>query len=320
MDSTNGPDAARWYTLPEEGESAEPQSSRIRVLAVVGGGQMGAGIAEIAARAGLEVTLIETDEEAVGRARARVARSLERAAAAGKLGAAEHVEALERLHFTTEWAGLDGADAAIEAVIEDIAEKRRVFALLDRHLPDAAFLASNTSSVPIMNLASATSRPERVLGLHFFNPVPVMDLVEVVPSLMTDARIVRRAARLIADVFGKTVIRAPDRAGFVVNALLIPYLLCAIRMLEMGPASREEIDQGMVNGCHHPMGPLRLADLIGLDTVLAVSGSLYEEFHDAFYSAPPLLKRMVEAGKLGCKAGIGFYTYGGAPAQLINAP
>ncbi|HET6998910.1 MAG TPA: 3-hydroxybutyryl-CoA dehydrogenase [Solirubrobacterales bacterium] len=319
MGTTQQPEVARWFTLPDEGEAPEPPASELRRLAVVGGGQMGAGIAEVAARAGLEVTLIETGEEAAANARTRVASSLERAAARGKLEQAEHTATLERLAFTTDWAALDGADAAIEAVIENVEEKRRVFALMDRHLPDAAFLASNTSSVPIMNLASATSRPERVLGLHFFNPVPVMNLVEVVPSLTTDPRVVRLAARLVSEVLGKAVIRAPDRAGFVVNALLIPYLLGAIRMLEMGPASREEIDQAMVNGCHHPMGPLRLADLIGLDTVLAVSHSLYEEFHDAFCSAPPLLKRMVEAGKFGRKAGIGFYTYDDAATTLTPA-
>jgi 3-hydroxybutyryl-CoA dehydrogenase len=152
--------------------------------------------------------------------------------------------------------------------------------------------------------------------MHFFNPVPIMDLVEIVPSLATSDQTSRLASRFVSEVLGKSVIRAPDRAGFVVNALLIPYLLCAIRMLEMGPTPPQEIDRGMVNGCHHPMGPLALADLIGLDTVLAVSGSLYEEFHDPFYSSPPLLKRMVEAGKLGRKTGGGFYSYDEAAARL----
>jgi len=276
---------------------------------VVGCGQMGAGIAEATARAGIDVTVLEVDDAAVARGRESIVHNVDRALRSGKLTAAERSDALDRIAFTTDPMALDGADGAIEAVVEDEAEKRRVFALLDRHLPDALFLASNTSSVPIMKLASATSRPQRVLGLHFFNPVAVMNLVEIVPSLATDARVVALAQELVSEVLGKTAIRAPDRAGFVVNALLVPYLLNAIRMLEAGPSSREEIDHGMVNGCHHPMGPLALCDLIGLDTVLAVSHSLYEEFHEPFYSAPPLLKRMVEGGRLGRKTGAGFYSY-----------
>ncbi len=319
MSRAREPGDPRWFTLPadSDGEGAE---QALRRLAVVGGGQMGAGIAEVAARAGVEVTLVEVDEAATERARARVGRSLERAVSAGKLGEEEAGAAMGRLVTTTDWGCLDGAEAAVEAVVEEVAEKRRVFALLDRHLPDAVFLASNTSAVPIMKLASATSRPERVLGLHFFNPVPVMDLVEVVPSLATDERIAEIAAGFVSGVLGKSCIKAPDRAGFVVNALLIPYLLCAIRMLEAGSASREEIDRGMVNGCHHPMGPLALSDLIGLDTVLAITGSLYDEFHERFYSPPPLLRRMVEGGKLGRKAGSGFYTYDDAGARPVTTP
>jgi 3-hydroxybutyryl-CoA dehydrogenase len=303
----------RWSSLPDDGDrldEAAPPS--VRRLAVVGAGQMGAGIAEVAVRAGVEVMIVEVDDGAAEAGRDRIAASLRRAVGAGKLSDEVAAQALERISFTTEWQALDGADAAIEAVVEDEHEKRRVFAQLDASLPGALFLASNTSSVPIMKLASATKRPERVLGLHFFNPVAVMKLVEVVPSLMTAPDTVSLAQDFAAGVLGKDVIRAPDRAGFVVNALLVPYLLCAIRMVEAGPSSHEEIDRGMVAGCHHPMGPLALSDLIGLDTVLAVSESLYDEFHEPFYSAPPLLRRMVEAGRVGRKAGAGFYSYDGA--------
>lgn len=311
---------SRWFSLPQDAEAPD-EDGRVRIdrLAVVGAGQMGAGIAEAAARAALDVIVIERDHASAEAGEDRLRASLDRAVRLGKLTEVEHAEVLERTAFTTDWNALDGADAAVEAVVEDEDEKRQVFTLLDRHLPDALFLASNTSSVPIMKLASATTRPERVLGLHFFNPVAVMNLVEVVPSLATDERVVSIGRGLVTDVLGKVAIRAPDRAGFVVNALLVPYLLCAIRMLEAGPNSREDIDHGMVNGCHHPMGPLALCDLIGLDTVLAVSHSLYEEFHEAFYSAPPLLRRMVEAGRVGRKSGAGFYPYSDVKTPLRAA-
>jgi 3-hydroxybutyryl-CoA dehydrogenase len=307
--TTSPESSARWFALPAEGDGADGDRPTVERLAVVGGGQMGAGIAEVTARAGLDVIVLEVDDAAAARASARIGANLERASRSGKLTAAESAAVLERISFTSDAGALDGADAAVEAVVEDEVEKRRIFALLDRQLPDAVFIASNTSSVPIMKLASATARPERVLGLHFFNPVQVMNLVELIPSLATDDRVMAIAHGFVSQVLGKTAIKAPDRAGFVVNALLVPFLLCAIRMLEAGPSSREEIDHGMVNGCHHPMGPLALCDLIGLDTVLAVSHSLYEEFHEPFYSAPPLLKRMVEGGRLGRKTGAGFYTY-----------
>lgn len=315
-----GDSPSRWFSLPQDGEAPdEDRLVRIKRLAVVGGGQMGTGIADAAARAGLDVSLIEVDAAAAHSARDRFVRHLDRSVRSGKLSEAGRDEVLERVTFTSDWNALDGADGAVEAVVEDEAEKRRVFGLLDQHLPDAMFLASNTSSVPIMKLASATARPERVLGLHFFNPVAAMNLVEVVPSLATAARVVAIGEGFVTGVLGKMAIRAPDRAGFVVNALLVPYLLCAVRMLEAGPSSREEIDRGMVNGCHHPMGPLALCDLIGLDTVLAVSHSLYDEFHEPFYSAPPLLRRMVEGGRLGRKSGAGFYSYGDAPLPASRA-
>jgi 3-hydroxybutyryl-CoA dehydrogenase len=278
-------------------------------IGVVGGGLMGSGIAEVCARAGVDVTVLEADESRASRSREAVTKSLERGVRAGKLGESDREEALERLAFTTALDDLDGADAAIEAIIEDETAKREMFKKLDELLPDASFLASNTSSVPIMKLGAETSQPHRVLGLHFFNPVPVLPLVEIVTSIMTTPDTVDRARSFAEETLGKQCIDSQDRAGFVVNALLIPYLLSAIRMYESGFASKEDIDKGMVLGCAHPMGPLHLADLIGLDTLLAVSESLYEEFRDPSSVAPALLNRMVEAGLLGRKAGRGFYEY-----------
>lgn len=270
---------------------------------------MGSGIAEVCARSGVDVTVVEADDAGVERAERAIQRSLDRAVKAGKLNAAEREEATERLAFTSTLADVEGADAAIEAVVEDEELKRRVFKQLDEALPDAQFLASNTSSVPIMKLGAETSHPGRVIGLHFFNPVPVLPLVEVVRSIMTSEDTLERATSFAEQTLGKTTIHSQDRAGFVVNALLIPYLLSAIRMYESGFASKEDIDEGMMKGCAHPMGPLQLSDLIGLDTLLAVSQSLYEEFRDQGSVAPALLNRMVEAGLLGRKSGRGFYDY-----------
>jgi 3-hydroxybutyryl-CoA dehydrogenase len=270
---------------------------------------MGSGIAEVCARAGVDVTVLEADETSASRSRAAVEKSLDRGVRAGKLEESARAEALERLEWTTTLDDLEGADAAIEAIVEDEAAKREMFKRLDALLPDAQFLASNTSSVPIMKLGADTSQPHRVLGLHFFNPVPVLPLVEIVTSIMTTPDTVERARSFAEETLGKQCIDSQDRAGFVVNALLIPYLLSAIRMYESGFASKEDIDKGMVLGCAHPMGPLRLSDLIGLDTLLAVSQSLYEEFRDPASVAPALLNRMVEAGLLGRKTGRGFYDY-----------
>lgn len=269
---------------------------------------MGSGIAEVCARAGIEVTAVEVDADRAAGTRRAVERSLERAVGAGKLDAGARDEALRRLTYTTEIEQLAGSDAAIEAIVESDEAKREVFRTLDRLLPDARFLASNTSSVPIMKLAAETARPERVLGLHFFNPVPVLKLVEVVRSIMTSDEVLTEAKAFVQGL-GKEVIDSQDRAGFVVNALLIPYILSAIRMYESGFASKEDIDRGMVVGAAHPMGPLALADLIGLDTLLYVAESLNDEFRDASSVPPPLLHRMVEAGLLGRKSGRGFYEY-----------
>jgi 3-hydroxybutyryl-CoA dehydrogenase len=278
-------------------------------VGVVGGGLMGSGIAEVCARSGVDVTVVEVDDAAAERSQAAIERSLDRAVRAEKVDADQRQVALDRLAFTSELADVKGADAAIEAVVEDEQLKRDVFKRLDELLPDAEFLASNTSSVPIMKLGAETAHPGRVIGLHFFNPVPVLPLVEVVRSIMTSEQTVERATSFAEETLGKVTIHSQDRAGFVVNALLIPYLLSAIRMYESGFASKEDIDEGMIKGCAHPMGPLQLADLIGLDTLLAVSASLYEEFRDPASVAPALLNRMVEAGLLGRKSGRGFYDY-----------
>jgi 3-hydroxybutyryl-CoA dehydrogenase len=270
---------------------------------------MGSGIAEVCARRGVDVTVVEADEARSEKARAAVEKSLDRGVRAGKLEQADRDAAFDRLAFTATLDDIEGADAAIEAIVEDETAKRDMFKRLDELLPDAQFLASNTSSVPIMKLGAGTSQPHRVLGMHFFNPVPVLPLVEIVQSIMTTPDTVETARRFAEETLGKRCIDSQDRAGFVVNALLIPYLLSAIRMYESGFASKEDIDSGMVLGCAHPMGPLALADLIGLDTLLAVSESLYEEFRDPGSVAPALLNRMVEAGLLGRKSGRGFFDY-----------
>ena len=280
-------------------------------VGVVGGGLMGSGISEVCGRAGVDVTVVEVDPERADASRRAIERSLARAVKAGKLDDSGQTDALNRLAFTTDLEHLAGADAAIEAITESETAKREVFGRLDRILPDAAFLASNTSSVPIMKLAAETSRPERVLGLHFFNPVPVLKLVEVVRSIMTSDAVLAEAKEFVHGL-GKEVIDSQDRAGFIVNAMLVPYILSAIRMYESGFASREDIDQGMVLGCAHPMGPLALADLIGLDTLQFVAESMHDEFRDAADVSPPLLNRMVEARLLGRKTGRGFYDYASA--------
>jgi 3-hydroxybutyryl-CoA dehydrogenase len=263
----------------------------------------------VCARSGVDVTVVEVDEERAERSRAAIERSLSRGVRSGKVSEDDKAAALDRLAVTTSFEDIEGVDAAIEAVIEDERLKREVFRRLDELLPDARFLASNTSSVPIMKLGAETKHPGRVLGMHFFNPVPVLPLVELVTSIMTESETVDEVRRFAEGTLGKTCIDSQDRAGFVVNALLIPYLLSAIRMYESGFASKEDIDQGMILGCAHPMGPLQLSDLIGLDTLLAVSESLYDEFRDPASVAPALLNRMVEAGLLGRKSGRGFYDY-----------
>ena len=280
----------------------------VRRAGVVGAGFMGSGIAEAIARAGIPVTLHEPEAPALARSRARVGASLDRAVSAGKLSPGDAAALLDRLAWTTDLDDLAGSDLVVEAVVEDPQVKGEVFAALDALVGEDALLASNTSSIPIAQLASRTRRPERVLGLHFFSPVPVMQLVEVVAGLDTAGEALARA-EAFCDAIGKTAIRTRDRAGFVVNMLLIPYLMAAVRMYEDGFASREDIDMGMTLGAGHPMGPLRLCDFIGLDVLHAICGSLYDEFKRPEYAPPPLLTRMVVSGHHGRKSGRGFYVY-----------
>ncbi len=279
-------------------------------VGVVGCGLMGSGIAEVAARSGLEVVVVETDPAALERGGERVRRSLTRAVKSGKISQELFDSVFDRIQFSTDLAMLADRDVIIEAIVENEELKLELFRQLDEVVGQSdVILASNTSSIPIMKLAMATSRPERVIGIHFFNPVPVLPLVEVVRSLLTANDVVDSVTKFVESVLGKHVIHSKDRAGFIVNALLIPYLLSAIRMFESGFATAEDIDRGMVEGCAHPMGPLALTDLIGLDTTLAVAESLYEEFKEPLYAPPPLLSRMCEAGLLGRKSSRGFYSY-----------
>ncbi|MDP3969883.1 MAG: 3-hydroxybutyryl-CoA dehydrogenase [Nocardioides sp.] len=277
-------------------------------IGVVGCGLMGAGITEVSARAGLGVRVVESSQAAADAGRARLEKSLARAEAKGKISSAADV--LERIEVVTDLDALADRDLVVEAIVEDETAKVDLFRSLDKIITaDDAILASNTSSIPIMKLGVVTERPQQVIGIHFFNPVPVLALVELVPSLLTSDETTERSRALVEETLGKKSILCQDRAGFVVNALLIPFILSAIRMLESGFASAEDIDRGLVLGAAHPQGPLALADLIGLDTTQAVALSLYEEFKEPLYAAPPLLQRMVDAGLLGRKTGRGFYTY-----------
>jgi 3-hydroxybutyryl-CoA dehydrogenase len=285
-------------------------NARIERVGVVGVGLMGAGIAEVCAKAGLDVRVCDINDGAVAAGQARIEASLDRAVSAGKLTSRERDDAIARITFFTDLGELADRQLVVEAVREIEEEKLEVFTNLGKILDDeTAIIASNTSSIPTSKLAIVTDRPEHVLGLHFFNPVPVMRLVELIPSILTSPEVANRAEDFASGVLGKRVIRSQDRAGFIVNALLVPYVLHAIRMLEAGFASADDIDAGMVEGCSHPMGPLALADMIGLDTVQAVANSMYEEFKEPLYAPPPLLSRMVEAGLLGRKTGRGFFNY-----------
>ncbi|WP_432198102.1 3-hydroxybutyryl-CoA dehydrogenase [Streptomyces sp. bgisy027] len=293
----------------------------IRRVGVVGCGLMGAGIAEVCARADVPVTVVERDAEAARTGRLRVLRSLDRAAANGRIDAARRDRAADLITVVDEIEALHEHDLVIEAVAEDERLKADVFTRLDSvATDDRTILATNTSSIPVIRLAAATSRPDRVVGVHFFNPVPVLRLVELVPSLLTSSATAQRAEEFVTGTLGKEVVRTRDKAGFVVNALLVPYLLAAIRMVESGSATVEDVDRGMVLGCAHPLGPLALTDLIGLDTTRAIAESLYAEFREPQYSPPPLLSRMVEAGLLGRKSGRGFHVYDGQPGRAAPVP
>jgi 3-hydroxybutyryl-CoA dehydrogenase len=282
--------------------------SGIESVAVVGAGFMGTGIAESAAVAGIPVIVRDVDDAALGRARERIDASLARAVRGGKLDASQAAAVREQIDLTTRLESVGEAGLVIEAVPEDERLKLAVMGAIDEVVSDDAIVASNTSSIPIAELAQAIRAPQRVLGLHFFSPVPVMPLVEVVVALDTSQSTIDRA-KLFVERLGKRPIETKDRSGFIVNMLLVPYLMAAVRMYEEGFASREDIDNGMKLGCGHPMGPLTLCDFIGLDVLYAVCDSLYEEFKRDEYAPPPLMKRMVASGRLGRKSGRGFYDY-----------
>ncbi|HJQ06673.1 MAG TPA: 3-hydroxybutyryl-CoA dehydrogenase [Nocardioides sp.] len=281
----------------------------INLIGVIGGGQMGSGIAEVCARAGLDTIVVEVNDAAAEAAVERVRGSLDRAVGRGKITQQDADELQARIRFTTDFQALADRDFVVEAASEVEKIKldlfARVGAILDK--PDA-ILASNTSSIPIVKLGAVSGRAGQVMGVHFFNPAPVMQLIELIPSLTTAPETMERV-RAFVESLGKQPIEATDRAGFVVNSLLVPYLMSAIRMYEAGYASAADIDRGMVMGCGHPMGPLALSDLIGLDTIRAIGISMYDEFKEPLYSPPPLLDRMVDAGLLGKKTKQGFYPY-----------
>ena len=281
----------------------------IHRVGVVGAGLMGSGIVEVAARAGAEVTFVEPTQELVLAGRERIARSLGTAVERGKLDAVERDAIVARIAASTDLGALADVDLVVEAATEDEAAKLAVFRRLDAVTRSEVILASNTSSIPIGRLASATRRPAEVIGIHFFNPPPVMPLVELIPAASTSEETLA-AAETWAASLGKTTVVSRDEAGFIVNRVLIPFLNDAIGLLDRGVATREDIDTACRLGLGHPMGPLQLADLIGLDTVAAIGEVLATANADDRFGPPPMLRRLVEEGKLGCKTGEGFYPYG----------
>ena len=281
----------------------------VRTVGVIGCGLMGSGVSEVVARAGQTAVVLETSDELVDRGRQRIETSTLRAVERGRLDAEERTAVLGRISLTTDVQDLADVDLVIEAATEDHDTKVGMFRRLDEVTKPEVILASNTSSIPIADLGAATSRPDKVLGMHFFNPVPVMGLIELVRAISSSDDTMA-FGRAYGVVLGKTTVESRDRAGFIVNALLIPYLNGAIRMLEDGFATREDIDTAVHLGLNHPMGPLQLIDLIGLDTHLFIANVLFEEFKEPTFAPPPLLRRMVTAGRLGRKVGRGFYDYG----------
>ena len=280
----------------------------IKTAGVAGCGLMGGGIVQTCAAAGYQVIALEANEAFLEKGLAAIEKNLSRAVEKGRLEKAEMVAILGRIKGTTHVEDLSGCDIVVEAIIEDLDMKLNLFKSLDTLCPDHTIFASNTSSIPIIEMAAATGRPDRFVGLHFFNPVPVMKLVEVISTIQSSEDTVQNATGF-AESLGKKTIQAKDRAGFIVNLLLVPYLLDAVRALEMGLASARDIDDGMVLGCGYPMGPLTLLDLVGLDTIYSITEILFNEFKDPKYAAPPLLKQMVKAGFYGRKSGRGFYDY-----------
>jgi 3-hydroxybutyryl-CoA dehydrogenase len=289
----------------------------IKRVAVLGCGLMGSGIAEISAKAGYETWVREVNEDFAKKGKSSIEKSLSRAVDKGKLAAEERDKALGRIQTTTELEALEGADIVIEAVTEDLEVKNQMFGTLDKVCPAHTIFASNTSSLTIAEMAAATKRPDRVVGLHFFNPVPVMKLVEVVRTIATSQETFKRAYEF-ARSLGKEPIEAKDSSGFVVNRLLVPYMLDAIRCLEQGLASTEDIDKAMVLGTSYPMGPFTLCDFVGIDTLYKISEIMFEEYRETRFAPPPLLKRMVTMGYYGRKSKRGFYDYSGAQPTPVD--
>ena len=278
----------------------------VRQVGVVGCGLMGSGIVEVVARTGAKVTFVEGTDELIARGRASVERSVGKAVERGKLDAADAEALLGRVTGVPDLAGLDASDLVIEAATEDVEAKREIFRTLGAVTRPEVILASNTSSIPIVELGIASGRPDRVIGMHFFNPPPVMALLELTPALTTSDETFEFVRSYGTDVLGKTCVRSKDHAGFIVNRLLVPYLFDAVRLLDEGFATREDIDTAIHLGLAHPMGPLTLIDLIGLDTMLSIGEVLHAEFGEERYAPPSLLRRMVAAGRLGRKSGGGF--------------
>ncbi len=280
----------------------------IKTVGVVGCGLMGAGIVEVAARSGYKVVVQEINQELLSKGLGRIKGSLAKAVERGKITQGDADAALGRISGTLSLDDFAACDFVVEAIVENMGEKKKVFSLLDRACPNHAILSSNTSSLSITEMASVTKRPDKVLGMHFFNPVPVMPLLEMVRTILVSEETFE-TARAFGQSLGKTVVVARDNPGFIVNLLLIPYILDAVRALEQGVASKEDIDTAIKLGLSHPLGPFALLDLVGLDTTLFIADAMYGEFKDARYAAPPLLRRMVAAGLLGRKSGRGFYNY-----------
>jgi len=281
---------------------------KIRKVGVLGCGLMGAGIAEVAARAGFETVVREVSEEVVEKGLEKLRGSLDKAVERGKLDAADRDKAWGRLHGVVDLGALAECDLVVEAIVENLDEKRRTFAALDAVVKEGALFASNTSSLTITQIAMATRRPDRFVGLHFFNPVPVMKLVEVVRTLLTSQEAYDAAIEVVR-AFGKEPVTARDNSGFLVNRLLVPYLLDAVRAYEEGVGSIEDIDKAMQLGCGYPMGPFTLLDFVGLDTTYYIANIMFDEYREKRFAPPPLLKQMVLAGRLGRKSGRGFYEH-----------
>jgi 3-hydroxybutyryl-CoA dehydrogenase len=291
--------------------------TKIKKVGVIGGGLMGSGIAQVSAAAGFPTTVREVSDDLCAKSRQSIEKTLAKGIERGKVTAAERDATLKNLRFVTRLEELADSDLFIEAVVEELDVKNSLWSELNRIAQPDAIFASNTSSLTIMAMATASGRPDRMLGLHFFNPVPLMKLVEVVRTIATSEETEQRALDFVK-ALGKEPIRAKDSSGFVVNLLLIPYMLDAINALEANVASVEDIDKGMQLGAGHPMGPFTLLDFVGLDTAYKIAEIMFEEYRDRRYAPPPLLRRMVLAGMLGKKSGKGFYDYSSNPPRVSS--